>query len=442
MRLNSGKAIVVLLAVLASWLGVFLLRATEFGGSWNAITPTGWTALLSWLLLFCTGYLIGLVPIRVSAAGLKKPPASWFDKWIRRLAIASGVGALLIIYDFAYLRGYGFDTPVEIIRQSEVNNYRVGSAASPVSGIGRILVPCVLVGWMLAMFRTAPLRWSSWVLLCTASLVILVEQAMFEGGRNFVACTIVATVITWLLRPEGWRTGFKGRTRLNPMALIAVGGASIVMFGAIFIDRVQTRGVDWSEGYAVFAENFSITVPYSTIDSLQGPGAPVRFVSLMFWVYATQGPNEFDNILKNPPSRYGYGALQFSQLAQAASRVLGFNLTYNVFDHMTNPGTYTTILGPSYLDFGLSGSMILGFLFGLCTCLSVRVLSTGVVGPLALPAPILVTIALFSPMISMVLNMWLVIAIAIAIGYAWRLKRLRRKARAAQPPAAPAMATS
>ncbi|MBK9080236.1 MAG: hypothetical protein IPL91_14610 [Hyphomicrobium sp.] len=436
MSLQSGKALVVLIAVLVSWVGVFALRATEFGGTWAPITTTGWLVLLAWITLFSAGYGLGLVPITVKARSFERPPAHWFDRWILRLSIASGIGALLIIYDFAFLRGYGFDTPVEFIRQSEVNNFKTGTSVSFVSGIGRIMAPAILVGWILAMFRCAPLRRRSWILLIAATLVVLVEQTLFEGGRLFVACTIFSAVIAWLLRPNSWQTGSRPRRRTSPLALISVASLAIVMFGAIFVNRIDARGVDLIEGYAVFAENFSISVPHSVADSLQGPGAPVKFVTLMFWMYMTQGPNEFDNILKDPPSRHAYGALEFSQAAQAVSRIFGLDITYNVFEHMPNPGTYTTYLGPSFLDFGLPVSLLIAFLFGCWTCLSVRALSNGIVGPMSLCAPVLVTIALFSPIISMVLNMWLVIVFAALIGYSWRMKRRSRTTAALPVPAA------
>lgn len=436
MSLKSGKALVVLVAVLFSWVGVFALRASAIGGTWAPITATGWLSLLGWITLFAAGYMLGLVPIRAGAASFERPPAKWFDRWIVRLSIASGIGALLIIYDFAYLRGYGFDTPVEFIRQSEINNFKTGTSVSFVSGIGRILAPAVLVGWILAMFRCAPLRRRSWGFLLAATLVVLVEQTLFEGGRLFVACTIFSAVIAWLLRPDTWQTGQRARRRGNPIALISVGVIAIVMFGAIFINRIDARGVDLSEGYAVFAENFSISVPHSVADGLQGPGGSVKFVTLMFWMYMTQGPNEFDNILKDPPSRHAYGALEFSQAAQALSRLFGLDITYNVFEHMPNPGTYTTYLGPSFLDFGLPASLLIAFVFGCGTCLSVRALSNGIVGPVSLCAPVLVTIALFSPIISMVLNMWLVIVFAMLIGYSWRLKRPNRTAAAVPSPTA------
>lgn len=111
------------------------------------------------------------------------------------------IGAALIAYEFAVKRGYGFTTPVALIRKAEVGGAMDGFGGSWISGIGRLLTPALLVGWILALYCRERLLRRTWIVLFGATLTVFWEQTMFEGGRFFLAALVIACVVTRLLRP-------------------------------------------------------------------------------------------------------------------------------------------------------------------------------------------------------------------------------------------------
>jgi hypothetical protein len=415
MTLGRRKAVFWLLTILGSWAMVCVLRATAFGGVWRPVAAQTWAILAIWLISLVTGYGIGMRSVILPEAAPFMPPVAWFNRWVKRLSIAAIIGALLIVYEFAVLRGYGFSTPVEVIRQTEIENSLSGTGGAGISGVGRLLVPALIVGWVLTIVRPGPLARTTWLSLFLASIAVIWQQAMFEGGRLFLAGLLVSCAVARHLRPPAaphqmvsWR-----KQRVLPIA--ALGAITLVLFGGIFLDRMSTRGSELDVGYEVFTGSFTIDVAERTYDSLAGGWAPVKFVTYMFWMYATQGPNEFNRLLEYPLQEHGYGALQFGQISHALSRLTGQDLTYKSFENMPNPGTYTTILGPNYMDFGFALSWLFALLLGYVTCTGARTISSGHLGWSALAAPMLITIGLFSPIVSLVINLWPAVLIALLL---------------------------
>jgi hypothetical protein len=415
MTLGRRKAVFWLLIILGAWAMVCVLRATAFGGVWRPVAAQTWAILAIWLISFATGYGIGLRPIILPHVAPLTPPVSWFNRWVQRLSIAAIIGALLIVYEFAFYRGYGFSTPVEVIRQTEIENSLNGTSGSGISGIGRLLVPALIVGWVLTILRPSSLARSTWVALLLASIAVIWQQAMFEGGRLFLASLLVSCAVARQLRPTLAPPGLVSHRKQRVFPIAVFGAIALFLFGAVFVDRMNTRGSELDAGYEVFTGSFTIDVSERVYDSLAGGWASVNFVAYMFWMYVTQGPNEFNRLLEYPLQAHGFGALQFGQISHALSKLTGQDLTYKTFENMPNPGTYTTIMGPNYMDFGFALSWLFALLLGYVTCTGARAISSGHLGWSALAAPMLITIGLFSPIVSLVINLWPAVLIALLL---------------------------
>jgi hypothetical protein len=435
MPVGSKKALHWLFATISAWIVIFVLRYSSLGGVWRPISTDTVFVIMVWLTAYTGGYALAMRPLSVGQATTGTPDVSWFNLWIVSLSFAAVIGATTIIYEFAVLRGYGFSTPVEEIRQSEVLGAIAGISGSGFSGIGRLFVPALPVAWILAILRPAPLSKIAWLFLICATAVVLWQQTVFEGGRIFLATLLISNGIARSLRkttiPQRRSHGLT--MSYLPAAMIAL--VALVLFGSVFVERLNARNVDLADGYQAFTDSFAIDVPYSTIDRLQGEGATIRFAAYMFWMYVTQGPNQFDELLEQPLLANGYGALEFGQISRAITMLSGINFNYSPFENMPTAGAYTTFLGESYMDFGIPMIWLFAALLGYFTCRSARTLMDGQVTKSSFCAPFLITIGIFSPIVNLVINLWPAIAIAASVGFTARvqafpsLPRLAIKAR-------------
>jgi oligosaccharide repeat unit polymerase len=405
-------------AIIAAWIAVVLLRATGFGGQWESVSLTSWLALVFWVLSYAVGYF--LVPncrgnYRLAVA----PKRKWFSVWIQRFSVIAIVGASLLVFEFAFRRGYGFSTPVALVRVAEVSNAIEGFSGSWVSGTARLLTPALQVAWVLAVLASGRISRKAWAALLVATTIVLLEQTMYEGGRFFLASLIVAGFATHLMRPStNWRRERVHRVvRLQRWLLVIfLGLTSVLVFGYVFVDRAAAGGRDFATAYLAFVSSYKIDVSSAELAVLNEESGALYFVLFMFWMYITQGVNQFDQLLAHEPFVFAYGMVQFPQIGQAVTRLTGLDLRYDQFANLPNPGTYSTILGANYIDFGLPLAYLFATALGYITARSSRQLRGGRLLGIGLAAPMLVTIGLFSPIVSLVTNLWPAILWSVVLG--------------------------
>jgi hypothetical protein len=94
-------------------------------------------------------------------------------------------------------------------------------------------------------------------------------------------------------------------------------------------------------------------------------------------------------------------------MAQIASRLTGFDLGYDVFRNLENPGTYNTLFGAIYIDFGYGGLVLQTLLFFGMTGAAIARLTRGQIGPLSISASMLMAAAVLSPCVNVLTNVWL-----------------------------------
>lgn len=406
-----------LLVVLLAWAGVLALRAASVGGEWHPLSAYTRALIVGWLLLYVVGFVAALAPAGGTVEKKRFPPQKWFVKWTRRLSLVAAFGAAAIIYEFAVLRGYGFATDVTLIRITEVSNSKDGFSGSGISGMGRLMTPALVPAWLIALLSIEKLGKMTWLVLITATLIVFYQQATFEGGRFFTASLLLCGLLAFQLRgsieerarakaPRKKR-GFMRKLTIPVILIIAV-----LSFGQVFLDRVATTYPNLAEAYATFATNLDIDVSTDTLRKLDNDSA-FWFVVYMFWIYVTHAINEFDVLVHYDRLVHAFGVVEFPQISKALSVFTGMDLSYDLSENHPVPGVYTTFLGPSYMDFGAPILLVTGLALGFLTALSLRRLYRGQFSGFGLAAPLFVALGIFSPIHSLVLNLW------PAIFWAW-----------------------
>lgn len=395
-----------------AWAGMVVLQQVPLGGSWRAVPWETWLLLGTWIALFFIAFSwSATVSARsaISAPVETEGDENYVNNAIRLLALVSATGASVVVFDFAVLRGYGFSTTAATIRMEEVLASIKGmSSSSPLSGAGRLLIPAMLPALIITVLRWPVVRRSTLGFLAVCSVVLLFEQVRFEGGRFFLTAIGVSTLIAALLRPAGFANPFV-KSGLSFKTLLGLGVLGIVFlsfFAYVFVERIMDRdGFFWS-AYIGYASNFEIDFDYGRIGLFDGVLGPMWFSACMLWMYATQGVSEFDQILAVLNFQHANGGYQFIQLTQASDALLGTDTFYDRFANLPHMGTYVTLPGAFFIDFGVSGmlasAVLLGWFAALCTTRLIR----GAQGPRAAMAPIVLTLCYFSPVVSLVPNLW------------------------------------
>lgn len=400
----------VLYMIVGSWALVLIARLIPVGGRWLPIEGMTTTVLLAWPALFAISYLLAAGPLRSRAASNQQiaTPRTMTNIALAMSAIGAA-GAMLIIFDFAFLRGYGFATSAAIIRAEEGTAAIRGlSVSSPVAGAGRLMLPAIFiaVGLLAANFRHMP-RWS---LVATILSIMLVafEQAAFEGGRTIIATMILVAVISSYLLSDAQQKKKKvRRTSLSVVALVSAVGVAMAYFTFyIFISRIMERNDFFWSSYLNFTRDFTIYVDSDYLSRLEGFFGGFWYGIDMLWLYITQGVNELDLLLSQPDIPLAYGTYQFPQLASLASVMIGVDIKYDVYTYLPNAGTYLTIYGANYVDFGHGGAILSAVILGVATAWTAHSTIRRTVSAAALCGPMLVTVGLFSPVISVLTTVW------------------------------------
>lgn len=416
------------IAFIGAWGLVLGLHQLPLGGVWLPIAPSTWVLVILWPLVFLLVYLSSsLVGGRSSKGATRSGSPSDLSWPVSIMAIIGAFGAALVVFDFAFLRGYGFGTNVSEIRVEEVTNSIRGlSEASPISGLGRLMIPAILPALIVSSCNRSKINSRSRLILIGCLLIILFEQVFFEGGRTFVAASFVTTVFAFLIgqRRANLKTG--PATRRTPFVRIAIVGAILLYFFLyVFISRVyDSGGFLWSH-YRTFSRDFQIFVGTDVISRFDGVLGPFWYAASMLWLYITQGVNELDLLLASGEVPHSLGLYQVPQISPILSLAFGTKFTYDFWNVLPNVGTYLTIYGANYLDFGHIGAFLSAAILGFLTARGIKLFASASLSGLAICGPMLMSVALFSPVISVIGNLapgffWAIIC-AVSIEYRTRL---------------------
>lgn len=407
------------LLIIVAWIMVFITRLIPVGGEWVGLDAFTWLTIFIWTVVYFTAMFLGVTSSVNTSFNLNSWPSKWQNRWIIRLSFFSMLGAILIIYEFAVIRAYGFSTPVSIIRQMEVAVASDGFEGSWISGAGRMLTPALMVAWVLSALNWAELRKNTLIILSLSSSIVFYQQMMFEGGRFFLAALLV---MIFLARGFANRLGLqKSVSIINRMFWIGLFIVVCLLFGYMFIDRYSQTDRIFSEAYETWAANFDLEVDDKVSSRLSGSMSGVWLALCMIWAYFTQGINELNSLLLSSPPQPAWGGFQFSQIAQVLNKITSLDLKYDQLQNLPKIGTYNTLYGASYIDFGHIGALIFIAAIGWITGKAIRFLQSQRLNGLAINAPLLITLGVFAPIVSLVVNLWPAFCWALLVGSVLKL---------------------
>lgn len=414
-----------LAAIVGAWAVMMVLHEINIGGEWDPIGLRTWGWLFLWVAALSAAYLLSIAGRRAPRpAGQKMYIPVRIDRWIIAFCGIVAVGIGLFVFDFAILRGYGFSTAAAAIRTEEVNAALSGTArSSAFSGIGRLLIPAILPTTLLAVLYWRHLKTITRLIFFATVATTVLQQLLFEGGRFFIASTAVTVVTAYLIFPPVDPHRRVTRKRKIPFIRLALLGMVMLSFFAyVFITRALERGDYFATAYLQLASSFEVTPNYSQMNLFEGPFGGLWFSICMLWLYITQGVNELDLLLHQPYLEHAHGLYEIPHIGQAVMMVTGIDIRYDVLANLPTYGSYATFYGHSYVDFGNWGSIVFALIIGYFTARSIDLFWRGEIRPLSMIGPVMFTLCIFSPIISLVPTIWPAIAWALVAGTVLRTK--------------------
>ena len=430
----SLRAFMMLVAIVptAAMAAVAALRHMTMFGEWQSLSSATIVFVGAWHLLLAGGILLGgLATLPPRRATLVESIS--VNKIVAGMSVLALLGACLLTYEFAIERSYGFDTPINDIRVGEVNRAVNGFVGSWLGGLGRVLVAALTVAWVAACMRWAELRWRSLAAMAFCTVGVFAYQAKFEGGRFFFTAMLLACLFASVLH-FAKQSAAKGgvislrslrAVHLQPIVLLVALFVGIWSYNSyVFVSRGEyaatkiesqpnggspgsaAQGAAQTEGerYAAIYKRFAAYFPIDTRMVDAGSFDRTRLQMAMGWIYVTHGLSHFDLVINQDDFVFGYGSFQFSQLAQVASKLLGRNLRY--IGNLPIDGTYVTLAGAAYVDFGLIPGLLFAVVLGVALGCTVSVALSRQGSVLEFVAPILFAVLLFAPVSSIIPSLW------------------------------------
>ncbi|WP_332818462.1 O-antigen polymerase [Sphingopyxis sp.] len=416
---------ICLAAFALAWVSMAIFHEMNIGGEWDPVSIVTWGWLFLWVAALSAAYLLsgaGRGAPRQVGRQMRIPVR--IDRWIIAFCGIVAVGIGLFVFDFAILRGYGFTTAAAAIRTEEVNAALSGTArSSAFSGVGRLLIPAFLPTTMIAVLYWRHLKTPTRLIFLATAATTVLQQLLFEGGRFFIASTAVTVVTAYLIFPPvdpHRRVARKRKIPFIRLALLAM--VMLSFFSYVFITRALERGDYFATAYLQLASSFDVTPNYSQLDLFEGPFGGLWFSICMLWLYITQGVNELDLLLQQPYLEHAHGLYQMPHIGQAVMMATGIDIRYDVLANLPTYGSYATFYGHSYVDFGNGGSIVLALIIGYFSGKSIDSFWRGEIRPLSLIGPVMFTLCIFSPIISLVPTIWPAIAWSLVAGVALRTR--------------------
>jgi hypothetical protein len=402
--LIKASALRYFLCLLPFWLFPFVLRFAPLGLSYPSGDLSVYIILILWALLFAVFYYCG----SRLALGLRYsqiPSRSVFGQKIQARIIfyclLSFLGAVILLIEYSVFRGYGLFTPVAEIRILEVNAVIDGRAASILSGLARILLPSILLAWTLYLNRTTAVKRSVASMLIVCTLVVLLVQAKYEGGRFFLFALVGIFCFSSFLGAQ--RRSLLKLGKPKSFLYASVVAFAIVYVGYVFLDRLA-GSADLSAAYVLFANRLDISVSSEAMNRLSGPWQAFWFPLMMMVIYISHPISELCRLIQAPGLELAFGSFQLVELKRLLA-LIGVDLGFDVFKSLPKAGVYLTLPGANYVDFSYAGFFLSPILWGLLAGFSLALYDVSLT-PYAIIAPLVFVCMAMAMIHSIVTTVW------------------------------------
>ena len=372
-----------------AWAFVLADYAFSFTSYNFGVSPGARNVMLGFLALFITGYWFGDVVLDPEPAGIRgrepkpqaPPVASRIDmaRFVRWLAIIGLVGALMMTVDYLFLRHLDYSAGVAGARSQLQLGIRAGGSSQPAlfrPGVGsnpwsitsRVLGEFATVAVALLLLRGERLRDRVTVGLCLSALVVHFFALTLTGGRNSIAVALIVLFGAVLVRRG------LGKRTLPPIKTVRLGLAAMVpaagvYFIYIFRARQALRGTTAFGALLTLQSSFLLKVKPEAWAILDGSSllSTMLVPLIQLQTYIAHSFQEFSLLIAQRPRPgpfFGLYDLYVPGLFVSKFHVISPDHMHNVIFSSNRTGVYESLLGSLYRDFGVTGCLVAGFLFG------------------------------------------------------------------------------
>ncbi len=392
------------------------------------------------LVGFLGSFVVGVVSHdhlgKKSRAPSRRSPVEELKRaypWARIAWWAGAVGTLCLCIDFALLQGAGLND-LAALRESYI-----AKEASVFARLASVLTWGCLYCFAFALSFSGVLsRWKFALFMLPIGGYFLV--ALFSAGRQATFQILIFTALTLALK--------RARRGSRPVARRAHTGIVLpaaIMLGMIvymgYIAGARNDALVTEDKTEVLAHYFDYEIAPWLDKTLIGLGTGIRTTVVEASVYFSSSVALFSTFLKQDLPSHSYGAMSLPFIFRQLEPLTGISVIgalNDKIDMMQNAGVigvgWTTAISSYILDFGLIGAVLVLWLQGYYSAFSWRRARLGTDFHEGLIAIILLTAAIYLPLIpasaeTNLLLMWL-----FSMG-ALRWRRTRRLARPSPGPA-------
>ena len=200
-------------------------------------------------------------------------------------------------------------------------------------------------------------------------LLIYVYTLFLSGGRNGVFLLIIISYFLYSIFKKLKRNQFYTLNSRQKLYIYATFIFIFYLFGKIALDRAGTNGVLNSYISYLESTNSNELRDYSKELLYNSDIQFFYYPFYQFHDYFVQSFYQFEVTLNNLPLNAPYyGQYNFSSFFLLFNKI-GFNITTvsSILNEIVNPGTYFTLFGALFLDFGFFGMFISVFVIYFLT---------------------------------------------------------------------------
>lgn len=328
--------------------------------------------VFSCVLWFLWGYLVG---VKVSATqkqllNRRINEEVLFRKVGYTICILSLLSIFLSILYYLELGifygSYDLKGIIEANRKNINEVYKIGIRASW-SGVGmRILYGCPIVFFAVLILRYEELGGLNRNLLLALSLFLLIVTVFFGflsgSGRNDAAMSIMYAAFVMIIRVFEKKSIPKMPPKfITAFVSFLIMSSMYMMF--LFVEREHAISRGLSDVARVLKETYSINI---TINMDQNYLSDIKMAYIMFITYITHAVHELNLLLTGyKPIKLLWGQHNFFNIFVLLKK-FGFDFIDPVqlsYYRGVRLGTYKTLFGDLFIDWGIAGSVI--FMGGL-----------------------------------------------------------------------------
>lgn len=352
-----------------TYLAIYYMSPVS--GSYDPSMGVVWYLLFSFLFMVFGAWMGA--GYRFSGSGRPNALQVFNNGFFNLVLMIAVVGVSLKIIDRFFLRGVSLSAGMG--NREAILDAGGGGA---ISILGGILYPfCYLPIFVLLSRWSEPKRRKAVNLyICWALFFFPTFDSLLIGSRSLMIVN-VAILVFYGIYFRFIKFGF-GTVVIAPIAAFSI----LLVSGTVFIERLDYMGLDYLTSSLNSVYGFTVKPNDWIIDKLakeQGFSFLIYYSWLNSGQYFTHGMFEFFYLYDHFFSGHTYGAFNYGVYYKFIGVIMGDNsLLDAVIASQPRVGTFTSFLGPIFVDFGWFGPLYM-FFFGAVSgwiwrrCLSGRV---------------------------------------------------------------------